>query len=348
MGKYLKEFELTSQYEEYINSTMALLPNVSLTNDDNMVHYNPIVGDSNIYTQQYLTFEAIEDSTFRLTQNDCEYSLDEGKTWVSLEAETDTPIVYAGNKIMFKATNPLIISDSGMGAFSSTGKFNVEGNIMSMLYGDDFVDKNDLTNNNYAFGGLFIGCTNVVEAHNLILSATTLAAGCYSGMFEGCTSLITVPELPAITLASNCYEYMFYGCTSLTIAPELPATTLTEGCYFSMFESCTSLTTVPKLPATTLADSCYIYMFQDCTSLVTAPELPTTILATNCYVSMFGGCSNLNRIVMLATDISASNCLTDWVYGVASTGTFVKHKNMTSLPTGINGIPEGWTVQDAA
>jgi hypothetical protein len=50
---------------------------------------------------------------------------------------------------------------------------------------------------------------------------------------------------------------------------------------------------------------------------------------------------------MLATDKSASSCLTYWVRGVSSTGTFVKNAAMTSLPTGNNGIPSGWTVQDA-
>ena len=47
---------------------------------------------------------------------------------------------------------------------------------------------------------------------------------------------------------------------------------------------------------------------------------------------------------MLATDISASSCLANWVSGVSSTGTFTKAASMTSLPTGINGIPSGWTV----
>jgi hypothetical protein len=47
---------------------------------------------------------------------------------------------------------------------------------------------------------------------------------------------------------------------------------------------------------------------------------------------------------MLATDISAINCLSNWVYGVASTGNFVKNPAMTSLPTGQSGIPSGWTV----
>ena len=36
-----------------------------------------------------------------------------------------------------------------------------------------------------------------------------------------------------------------------------------------------------------------------------------------------------------------------WVKGVSSTGTFVKNPNMTSWPTGVSGIPNNWTVQDA-
>jgi hypothetical protein len=50
---------------------------------------------------------------------------------------------------------------------------------------------------------------------------------------------------------------------------------------------------------------------------------------------------------MLATNISPTNCLYNWVYGVADTGTFVKNPDMNSLPTGSNGIPSGWTVQNA-
>lgn len=276
--------------------------------------------DVNGYSKQYLTFEAIEDSTFSLTQNACEYSLNNGRTWVSLSAGTNTPTVPAGSKIMFKATNPTILEYDGIGTFSSTGKFNVSGNIMSMLCGDDFIGQNDLTGKNYAFSKLFKGCTNVVEAHNLVLPATTLYNYCYSGMFNGCTSLTAVPQLPATTLADGCYSYMFQGCTSLTTAPELPATILVDYCYGGMFYKCNSLTT--------------------------APELHATILVDWCYESMFEGCNSLNSIVMLATDISADRCLYNWVSDVASTGAFVKHPNMTSLTTGKSGIPEGWTVED--
>ena len=140
-------------------------------------------------------------------------------------------------------------------------------------------------------------------------------------MFEGCTKLITAPELPATTLADYCYEKMFYGCTSLTTAPK-------------------------ELPATTLANSCYLYMFGSCKNLTTAPELPATTLAYGCYYQMFSGCTGLNYIKCLATDISASYCTSNWLRGVASTGTFVKNPNMTSWTTGNSGIPDNWTIEN--
>ena len=60
---------------------------------------------------------------------------------------------------------------------------------------------------------------------------------------------------------------MFYNCTSLTTIPELPATTLAELCYHGMFTNCTSLITVPKLPATKLVDNCYEHMFWGCSKI---------------------------------------------------------------------------------
>jgi hypothetical protein len=87
-------------------------------------------------------------------------------------------------------------------------------------------------------------------------------------------------------------------------------------------------------------------MFQNCTSLTTAPELPATHLDDYCYNSMFEGCNKLNYIKMLATNIGDFS-LSDWVNGVASSGTFVKNPAMTTLSTGVDGIPNGWTVINA-
>ena len=196
------------------------------------------------------------------------------------------------------------------------------------------------------YTSMFRGCISLTTAPSL--PATTLANHCYSNMFSGCTSLTTAPSLPATTLANYCYQAMFTNCTGLTTAPELPATTLASSCYVSMFRGCISLTTAPELPATTLADYCYHAMFTNCTGLTTAPELPATTLADYCYQNMFQACTSLNYIKCLATDISAGGCTYNWVSGVAATGTFIKNPSMTGWTTGINGIPSGWTVQDAS
>ena len=199
-----------------------------------------------------------------------------------------------------------------------------------------------LSDNCYA--SMFEGCASLRKAPKL--PATTLAIGCYSGMFYGCSSLTVAPYLPATTLASACYSSMFFSCTSLTVAPELPATKLESVCYNNMFNGCTSLTTAPELPATTLEFMCYGNMFSNCSSLTVAPELPATTLAMHCYSGMFYGCTKLNYIKCLATDISANRCTTNWVGGVALTGTFVKASSMASWPIGSNGIPDNWAIEN--
>ena len=196
----------------------------------------------------------------------------------------------------------------------------------------------------FCYRDMFVECTSLTTAPEL--PATTLADYCYYEMFMYCNSLKTAPELPATTLKKYCYHAMFKGCRSLTAAPTLPATTLAGGCYSDMFEYCASLTTAPELPATTLYEYCYSYMFYNCTELETAPELPAAILKDYCYQFMFQSCKKINSITMLATDKSATNPLYEWVVGVSSTGTFTKAASMTSLPTGVNGIPSGWTVVD--
>lgn len=167
-----------------------------------------------------------------------------------------------------------------------------------------------------------------------------------------CNAIWNYEDLNA-PLKKYCGYCMFNGCNSLTTAPELPAMTLADYCYYSMFSGCTSLTTAPELPATELANNCYANMFYGCTRLTKAPELSATTLADYCYASMFYSCTSLSHITCLATDISATNCTYKWISsnsgkpGVSSTGIFIKHPDMTTWTTGTSGIPSGWSVVDA-
>ena len=321
MAKYLKEFSATAEYESYINNSPTL-PNVSLTLDDNIVYYNKKPD----YSKEYLTFEALQNGTFTLTvpanvnstlMTSVSYSTDNGETWtdtvIDNTAQTiTTPTINAGDKVLWKGIGirmAYIDSNNNYSKFTSTGNFNVSGNIMSLLYGDNFAKQTSFASGSqFNFCDLFNNCTKLISAGNLILPATTLA--CYSSMFSGCSSLQTAPVLPATTLAERCYSNMFYNCTSLTTAPELPATTLANQCYGQMFRNCRSLTTAPELPATTLANQCYNGMFQNCTGLksVHSNYLPVTTLAESCYSSMFSGCTSLTEAPVLPATTLANTC----------------------------------------
>ena len=279
--------------------------------------------------KNYLNIEMLEDGTISFRDVDVingHYCIN--NNWKRFYDYTKID-VCAGDIISFKAND---LRSTINGIFVISSRFNVSGNLTAVTNGI-LKDYTQMFSN-----------TSVVSVAKDFLSYTTLTDSCYSGMFEGCTSLVTAPELPATTLANYCYYNMFNGCTSLVTAPELPATTLTKSCYSEMFYGCTSLTTAPKLPATTLEDHCYYCMFNGCTSLVTAPELPATTLANYCYSYMFKGCTKLNYIKALFVTKPSDTYTGSWVSGVSETGTFVKNKNATWDVTGSSGVPSGWII----
>ena len=117
-------------------------------------------------------------------------------------------------------------------------------------------------------------------------------------------------------------------------------------CFYRLFNYSENLAAAPELPATTLTASCYREMFLGCNSIQSAPELPATTLAASCYQEMFRHCTSLNYVKCMVTNINVSDCVKDWLYNVASTGTFVKDARMKSWPEGSSGIPAGWTVEN--
>lgn len=277
--KYLKKFDKYSQYVAYKGGENFLAPNVSYCVKENEVHYTEFVPHD--YSKDYLTTVALDDGsisfviTYGTTVDMLEsisYSTNNGLTWATIpnrnDKTSDLQIVIQvneGDKILWKGTakqtgyyNPGGFDTQYDGSyFTSTVPFDVEGNLMSLCYGDNFIDINTLTER-AQFAQVFTHLGHhvmvgslVVNARNLILPPTTLGEDCYCGMFWNCTSLTTAPELPATTLAKYCYGDMFNGCTSLTTAPELPATTLTSGCYDRMFKDCTSLNYIKAMFTTT-------------------------------------------------------------------------------------------------
>ena len=197
-SKYFNTFSTTSEYEDYIYIDNVGYPNVAAIEADGSVKY---VKEKHDYSLDYLTTTALESgtislnvpsglSTSRLTS--ISYSIDNGSTWITTQYDNTNSInislnVNEGDKILWKGVAGTLSKSKTSGSmFSSTCNFVVSGNIMSLLYGDNFVSQTTLSQNNN-FARLFQGCTKLVSISNLILPATTLAMQSYYHMFYGCS-----------------------------------------------------------------------------------------------------------------------------------------------------------------
>ena len=257
------------------------------------------------YSLDYLTIVSLENNN--VVKLKCRYeeakltinvSTDNGSTWTSKTPISDAYLNHSvnlatlntGDKLLIKGLNTTYSPYRSSGGdynthwFECTKTYNVEGNIMSLTYGDNFISTIPTSLAYQAFSDLF----------SRVLYSTS------DGLYGANVNLITAENL---------------------ILPNV------------------------------VGDSCYTSMFKDCTALTTAPVLPAATLQRWCYGLMFKGCTSLSYIKCLATDKSADSCTYAWCsdsnyHSFSSSGTFVKNSS-TSWTTGRDGIPSGWTVQNA-
>jgi hypothetical protein len=253
--------------------------------------------------------------------------------WISTYEHTSPPTVrYSknGGDWTTKSVNLIKLNNKGdtvsitskdLYYVEITGKSEIYGNVMSLLYGDNFKGQTVWTRD-YSQDGY----TDFEE---------------HCGLFQN--SDITSAEnliLPARTLSDFAYANMFRGCSLLTIAPKLPATNLSDGCYMSMFKGCSLLTTAPYLPASVLKLYCYGGMFLNCRKLNYVKCNATSISINNVNLGW--------RDCFLAYDIDPSTGSMrgyKWLENVSSSGTFVCKKINGGKNPIEDYIPSTWTVE---
>lgn len=303
--------------------------------------------------KNYLCFQGTSSFTFtNANTNTLYYSYDQN-TWTLLTNSNGTstiPLSSSNNKVYLKGTNTNFggSSNTGKSYFTITSDTDCSGNIMSITDGDDFENALSITSN-YAFCKLFNNCTGLKSLPEL--PATTISEYCYRQMFGGCTRLTDISdlELPATTLARGCYSLMFQDCSGITDASfTLPALRGTINMYSAMFRRCTSLTEPPVIAITSLTGATYAMnsMFEGCTSLERSPVLRSNTLFAECYTQMFDGCTNLKYIYALFVDKPTTSYTNNWVRNVSSAGQYYKNPNATYTTRGNYGIPNNWTVYD--
>ena len=224
MSTYLKLFGTYAEYS--LEKPNLILPNVSVCKDSlTTAYFNPFQPEPTPPTPEqhsYFTIESLEDTnTIRWVKSSgptvsLSYSTDDGETWtdLTLSSSTDLVIINTGDKVIFKGTNDyLSLAWDRYNYFTGNKTFKIYGNIMSLLWGDDFEDHSEFkTGTTHNFCGIFRDSTNLIDASGLLLPADICNEECYNGMFRGCTNLVIAPELPATTPAKGCYSSMFEAC----------------------------------------------------------------------------------------------------------------------------------------
>lgn len=246
--KNIKLFDTEASYNAYINGSDAILPNVSLVKQTGNMGYNPLVPHD--YSQDYFTIEALAGGTITWAPtNIVQYSLNDGD-WTNWDS-TNGLSVSANDKVRFKSNATVSYRNQFL---TSSGNFDVYGNIMSLCYGDNFEGQYDIPFD-YMFNSLFNHnrkASTLINAENLILPATGLTDTCYSMMFYNTPSLLTTPqELPATIGYHACYLGMFSYCTSITKSPiirvDKAANSSQNSICSTMFDHCSSLNEITAL-----------------------------------------------------------------------------------------------------
>ena len=360
-----------------------------------------IFGDD--MANEYFHIEMVEDGTITLTipaavPNDdtrwVSYAVNDDKddglwTQTSLSRSADNVITVealAGQKVYWKGyIQRYGTSTSVYSSFQVTGKFNVCGNIISMLRGDNWRVYENAENNYYVLVNLFKDNTTLVNANRLVLPFTSGNDYLYYGLFRNCVNLVSVPRMAdllnnspsagfsymfagtAIRTAPKVRvwnwratgQYMFHNCPNLEDASGVEVmswTTISHASiYEGMFYNCVSL----RKPMTLSENVKYNrgwnetwnYTFYGCQSLREA-EIPSASInggnasGNRSAISTFNGCSNLKYLrLMWKNDAQPCDCTFD---GMPEYGKVIK-SGAAKWANNRNGryrtIPEKWDVE---
>lgn len=218
------------------------------------------------YSQDYFTIEALENScqvrwkaSSTSLIKSISYSTDLS-TWTSVSSSTSNngtlmATLNIGDKLYLKGTQTRYGTSSSHTRLWANKKFNVYGNLNSLINGDNFTSPINVNSyETYTFEQLFSECP-VIDASNLVFPFTRVKANMYDYMFNYCTQLETPPNsiwpIDGARVDYNSCRYMFRECRKITKSPIIYSysryDSSVSGTFQYMFSGCTVLSEVTAL-----------------------------------------------------------------------------------------------------
>ena len=262
--RFIQSFSTSGTEHEAIDNELLGRPYVAYIRDGQYIDWDtlsptPPVPPEPDYSQIPLTFEIISGGT--IVWERYAGSSDEARTiqyrkndgeWTSITSNTGTSKPYVnvlpGDKLEFKGTNRTYHNGNAYNRFVGSATFKAYGNILSLIYGDNFLGETELpstatSQNN--FDSLFWTNTGITDASNIIMPQNTKNS-CYNRMFEDCSNLEKAPTLPASQLEPFSYKYMFANCKKLSYVKCLATNMTASDCTANWLSSVASTGTFVK------------------------------------------------------------------------------------------------------
>lgn len=168
-----------------------------------------------------------------------------------------------------------------------TGKLNMFQNstILTVPKGK-YLILNGLTPD---YNNMFDGCTSLLWVPDLELLGNNYSDtySC-SKMFQSCSSLRTVGNLNM--KGCNSTYYMFQGCVKLESIKALDTSTVVN--MGNMFNYCLALKSIPQIDTSKVTDMSGL--FYDCSALESLPQLDTSNVTDMSFI--FRNCTNFNSV----------------------------------------------------
>ncbi|MEE0381299.1 MAG: BspA family leucine-rich repeat surface protein, partial [Oscillospiraceae bacterium] len=223
--------------------------------------------------------------------------------WDVSEAGDKSVLAWMDNGDLYVAADGAIAPNS-----NASWLFQEFVNLKTIDFGNCFI-----TSSVTRMSGMFDDCSSLIS---LDLSGfdTSSVTGMYA-MFFGCSSLTTLDLTSFDTSSVTTMDSMFYGCSSLTTLDLTSFGTSNVTTMESMFSECKSLVSLNLTNFDTSSVTSMGFMFVKCNSL-TSLDLSSFDTSNVTYMNwMFSWCSSLTSLNLSRFDASAVAGMYSMFYG---------------------------------
>ena len=361
MDKWLTQFNTYDEYENFLDSQDCPRLNVSYVVDDDQTYYFKDNTSTNFFTMKFTTdwhsgtYIELLGRKSQIWGQDNLHEAEYAKIRVKKNGATEFGAwePYNGGsfdtgdtiQLSIKYKDEYLNTENTYAAYiksqwdGNEHRAEVSGNIMSMIYGDDFLlyDSKD----KFKFWGEWN--YTVSNADNLSMPRIITQKDSCDNMFSN-TPITSLPKLPAKTVPEGCYQWIFGGCQNLTdlSSYKLDAKYVTGNSLVGMFSECSNLNLPPQFNTLTFSGGAPIpYLFYNCTSLQRIPNIDLVYDGTDWganFENIYAGCTSLtdesSRYIRIDQKNGKYNCYMQKEFNLVRC--FQNCSSMTKSPKLIN------------